>query len=291
MNIKITDVRAHNGENAFLIDDGKTAILYDSGFAFNGFIIADNIKKELGDRKLDYIFLSHSHYDHALASAYVLEYWPEAKVVAGEYAAKIFAKPTARAVMRDLDKKFAAKCGVNEYTDLIDNLRVDITVADGDTIDAGDMHFQALNLPGHTKCSVGFYLTENKLLLGSETLGIYAGDGVFFPSYLVGYKMTMDSIKRVRELDIDSILVPHYGIMTGEEAQNYILSSERVAKETADDLLKFIQEGKSDDELMNYYSSKFFSKNAESFYPKDARELNSSITFKLFRQILAGEKE
>ena len=81
--LKITDVRAVPGDSAFLIDDGKTAILYDSGFAFTGYQVANNIKKELGERKLDYIFLTHSHYDHALGSVYALQYWPDAKVVAG----------------------------------------------------------------------------------------------------------------------------------------------------------------------------------------------------------------
>ncbi|MBO5273924.1 MAG: MBL fold metallo-hydrolase, partial [Clostridia bacterium] len=148
--IKITDVRSHKGDSAFLIDDGKTAILYDSGFAFTGFGVAENIKSILGERKLDYIFLTHSHYDHALGAAYVLKYWSNAKVAAGEYAAKIFAKPTAKAVMRDLDKKFAIRCGVADYEDLIDDLRVDVPVADGDLIKAGDMEFTVLNLPGHT---------------------------------------------------------------------------------------------------------------------------------------------
>ena len=79
------------------------------------------------NRKLDYIFLTHSHYDHAAGSPYVLEYFPDAKVVAGEYASKIFAKPTAKSVMRDLDKKIAAQNGVYEYEDLIDNLKVIVT--------------------------------------------------------------------------------------------------------------------------------------------------------------------
>ena len=30
MNLKITDVRAHPGDSAFLIDDGETAILYET---------------------------------------------------------------------------------------------------------------------------------------------------------------------------------------------------------------------------------------------------------------------
>ena len=49
MDIKITDVREQKGDSAFLLDDGKTAILYDSGFAFTGNAVAEKIKKALGD--------------------------------------------------------------------------------------------------------------------------------------------------------------------------------------------------------------------------------------------------
>ena len=35
-------------------------------------------------------FLTHSHYDHALGSAYILRHYPNAKVVAGKYAVDIF---------------------------------------------------------------------------------------------------------------------------------------------------------------------------------------------------------
>ena len=54
MDIKVTDVRCQKGDAAFLIDDGKTSILYDTGFGFTGYAVADNIKKCLGERELDY---------------------------------------------------------------------------------------------------------------------------------------------------------------------------------------------------------------------------------------------
>lgn len=90
--IRITDVRPTMGDSAFLLDDGKTSILYDTGFAFTGPALAVNVKKVLGERSLDYIFLTHSHYDHALGSVYVKKLYPDAVVVAGAYAAKIFCK-------------------------------------------------------------------------------------------------------------------------------------------------------------------------------------------------------
>ena len=66
--ITITDVRSVSGDGAFLLDDGKTAVLYDTGFGFTGCKIAENIQKALGSRSLDYILLTHSHYDHVLAT-------------------------------------------------------------------------------------------------------------------------------------------------------------------------------------------------------------------------------
>ena len=91
-NLTIRDMRENPGDSAFLIDDGKTSILYDSGFAFTGYAVAENIRAALGERSLDYIFLTHSHYDHALGSAYAKRVFPNVTVVAAEYAAKIFQK-------------------------------------------------------------------------------------------------------------------------------------------------------------------------------------------------------
>ena len=39
--------------------------------------------------------------------------------------------------MRDLDRQFSLENGVTDYEDLIDELRVDIPVEDGDVIEAG----------------------------------------------------------------------------------------------------------------------------------------------------------
>ena len=48
--LTFTDVRCLKGDSSFLIDDGKTSILYDTGFGFTGDSVAENIKKVLGDR-------------------------------------------------------------------------------------------------------------------------------------------------------------------------------------------------------------------------------------------------
>lgn len=288
--LQITDVRALPGDSAFLIDDGTTAILYDSGFAFTGYRVADNIKKVLGDRPLNYIFLTHSHYDHALGAAYALKYWPEAKIVAGEYAVKIFQKDSAKRVMRELDQKFAACCGVTEYEDLIDELKVDIPVLDGDKIQAGAMEFTVINLPGHTRCSIGYYLEREKLLLSCETLGVFDGEDTVIPSYLIGYQVALDSIEKATKLEIETLLLPHHGLLTREKTAFYLQNAKKSAVETADAIVAILKDGGNHEDAMAYFKKRFYNERVATIYPIDAMELNTNIMINLLEKELLGKE-
>lgn len=286
--LRITDVRVLPGDSAFLIDDGHTAILYDSGFAFTGHQVAQNIARLLNGRKLDYIFLTHSHYDHALGSAYALSRWPDAKVVAGAYAARIFAKPTARAVMRELDGKFALENGVTQYEDLIDGLRVDIPVEDGDVIQAGDLRFTAVSMPGHTRCSVAYYEPARRLLLGCETPGVYDGDQTVVPCFLVGYQMTLDSIDRMMELDITQFVLPHLGLVSGDKAALYLQKARPSTMETAAEIVQLLQSGGTRKDAIRLFKDKFYHGRTCDTYPPAAMELNTGIMVDLIRRELMG---
>lgn len=283
-NITVTDVRAVPGDAAFLIDDGKTSILYDTGFAFTGKSVAQKIKSLLGERKLDFIFLTHSHYDHALGSVYVKKQYPEVKIVASEYAAKIFAKPSAREVMRDLDRKHARNCGISDYRDLVDSLNADITVNDGDTIKSGELNFEVLSLPGHTKCSVGFYCRSKKLLLGCETLGVFDGKDDIVPSFLVGYAMTLKSVERVQSLDIEHIVVPHFGLISGDTARLYLEKSYSTTKSIAEEFAYLIKQGATNEDILQVFKDKFYHGDIVAAYPIDAMTLNVGIMAELIRR-------
>lgn len=286
MNLTITDVRAVPGDSAFLIDNGKTAVLYDTGFGFTGGRIAENIQSVLGGRTLDYIFLTHSHYDHVLAAPHILKAYPEAKVIAGEYASRILAKPTARATMRALDRSAAQKAGVTNYEDLTDELHVHITVRDGDEIACGDMTFRVIALPGHTKCSMGFYMEENGLLLATETLGVYFGQGVFVPIYLVGYQMTLDSFEKAGRLDIEQLLIPHYGVIDRREAQEFLTGSKAAAIQTAQKIREILSGGGSKEDAYAYFKDMFYTERIRPAYPIDAFNLNTNAMISLIEREL-----
>ena len=286
--VTITDVRVHPGDSGFLLDDGDSAVLYDAGFAFTGDRMADKIAHVLGDRPLDAILLTHSHYDHALGAMYVKRRYPMARIVAGAYAAGIFAKPTARAVMRELDAKFAALCKAPPYDDLIDSLSVDTCVEDGDTVAVGDFRFTALSLPGHTRCSFGFYDGKKRLLLASESSGVYDGAGGVVPSYLVGYRMALDSIHRMKTLAIDRMLLPHYGAIEGDAVEGFLSQAEKGAVEMAERIVRLCREGKSDEEIYEDYKERIWRGYVRTIYPIDAMHLNTHIMISLIKKELLG---
>lgn len=282
--LQIYDVRFCPGDSAFLIDDGNTAILYDTGFGFSGYNIAYNIKRILGERKLDFIFLTHSHYDHALGSAYISERFPEAKIVAGEYAAKVFPRAGAQAVMRELDSKVASAYGVTDYEFKADRLRADITVSDGDIIVCGDMTFKVLNLPGHTRCSVAFYCEERELLLSCETLGVYNGENAIVPSVLVGYKDTLNSIERVSKLKIKNILAPHFGLLNEKQTAFFLSNMKTETEKAADFIIQRITDGMPDEKIRDEYINSYRNSFTEEAYPRAAAELNTSIMIELIKK-------
>ncbi len=290
LDIKVTDVRILPGDSGFLLDDGKTSILFDTCFGFNGYRMAEKVKELLGERRLDYIFLSHSHYDHVLGAPYVLKYYPEAVVVAGEYAATIFAKPTARNIMRNLDRKYADTCGIGEYEDLIDELKVDVTVNDGDEIKCGDMTFSVISLPGHTKDSIAFYLQEKKFLLSSETLGGYFGNDTYLPFFLVGYQMSLDAFEKVKKMDIDYMLLPHYGVVDREETKRFLNNAEEVFRDTAAEIVKMYKAGGTVEDGVEYYKKRFYTEIVAPYYPIDAFRLNTSIMVELIKKELVEDQ-
>lgn len=276
-NVKVIDMRIHPGDSGFLIDDGNTAILIDSGYGFTGYAMAERLKEYLGSRPLDFIFLTHSHYDHALGSAYILEYYPQATVVAGAYAASIFRRAGALRKMEELDRSIAAISGVKDYPFLGDKLRVDIEVNDGDIIKAGALSFVVMDLPGHTKCSVGFYCPEEAMLIATETLGIYDGGEVILPSFLIGCASTIASIDRALALKIDRLLIPHLGDLEEVRTRFYLDNIRRRSLESMEEFAAALREGKSPDEIAREYIKRYRKGYVEKIYPPEAMLLNTTL--------------
>lgn len=265
----------NGGGEFFLLSSKSKTALIDSGFPCRANDLIKDISDRLKGRKLDYIILTHSHYDHAGGSPYFKRAFPESKVVSGKYAAYVFTRPGAVKLIKEMSD-FAAKLyDITEYEDLTGEIRADIEVEDGDTIDMGEFTLRAVPSPGHTKCSFSYYSPEAKLLIAAETLGVLAGDTIT-PCCLVSYDDTIESIKKASKLGAEAILFSHGELLKGKEACDEFFKNSLKAHEDARKMLKKAKaEGKSQEELVAILKEHFYTEETKKIQPEKAFYLNA----------------
>ncbi len=67
--------------NSYLVADSKVALIDTVEHEFEGEFL-DNIHEAVGDRPIDYLVVNHMEPDHSSLTAYILEKYPELKIVA-----------------------------------------------------------------------------------------------------------------------------------------------------------------------------------------------------------------
>ena len=270
------------GGDCFLIKGNGVNILIDSGFAFCADKAIEKIKAHLNGEALDYILLTHSHYDHAMGVPALRKAFPKVKVVGSEYCNYILKKPTVRKKMQEMDN-FAAKAyGFSESSDLTDSLYCDIILNDGEEIQLGNESIRAVALPGHTRCCMGFYFTKEKMLVSCETLGILADESMVFPGCLIGYTITLESINKALLLGAKELLIPHSGYLYDADIDNYLHSSLKATDDCKRLILEAHRQGKDFDEIVEKYKKKYYSKEISKSYPEHALMANLTAQIPMF---------
>ena len=98
--------------------------------------------------------------------------------------------------------------------------------------------------------------------------------------------MTLDSIRKARTLDIQQILLPHYGVISGEEAAIYLANGEPVAKNLAQLILQLLSEGRTKEEIFFRMTDILYTEQVRPVYPYAAFRLNSEIMINLIQKEL-----
>ena len=208
---------------SFYIIDAPSKALVDAGMTVNVKGLTHDVEKTIGGfDKLDYLFLTHSHYDHVGLVSYIKRINPRIKVVAHPYAAKVFSNPRAMEIIRELNRqslRFDPALDEDwKKAAEIDTIEVDHVAEDGEVFDLGDgVEMKVFYTPGHTKDSVTYYLTPDKAVFGSDGLGVYTGSGSIMAEFLSNYDEYVKSIELLKKLDIELLCLPHSGVVKGKD--------------------------------------------------------------------------
>lgn len=277
MTLRIVDVGCIAGGEAFLLMTEEKSAVVDAGFSFTAKPMVEKMKAELGDRPLDYILLSHSHYDHISGASEMKKEWPEAKIVSAEHAAKVFEKKNVMKTIAKLNRSAAFYFRRNPFFRCdLSKIRTDIIVKDGDVIDMGSEKVEIIGAPGHTKDSLAFWCRNEEILISCETMGVLSGDDRVMPACLVGFGCTMDFIERAERLHPKKMLYPHYGVIEGEgDCEKVISWAKRDNLELRDVILKAHREGMDVETIKQMVKDRYYTDVVRKGQPEKAFDLNN----------------
>lgn len=176
-------------ENCLYLLRGRDMMIIGGGMSWIVPSLQIQLSKiDFEPKKLKYLVVSHSHFDHCGAVPYLKKKFPHIQILASAHAEKIFAKQKAIDFIAVTNQYAMVRLGLqSEYERLdlkFDGFHVARIITEKDIIDLGDgidVHF--LEVPGHTQCSIAAYVPKLKILFPGDAAPPPTDDEntVFFP--------------------------------------------------------------------------------------------------------------
>jgi glyoxylase-like metal-dependent hydrolase (beta-lactamase superfamily II) len=218
----------HRAVPIHLVDGDRPAI-FDAGIASLGPEYARQIRQILRDRQPAWCFLTHSHFDHCGAAAYLKTQFPQMQMVCSARAVKIFQRPTAIARIADLNRFAAGMAdafGIEPEEAPFEPFAVDQIAKEGDCFELSPQRVvRVMETPGHTWDFLSYYIADEKLLIASEALGTPDETGYIVTDCLVDYDVHYRSMERLNSLDVETLCLGHIYSCTGKDARSHMIES------------------------------------------------------------------
>jgi len=269
---------AHKTSEGNLLMGEEYTALFDCGMAHCAEGTIHNIKNALKGRQLDYLFITHTHYDHIGALPFLRDEWPSLRLVTSQTGAAILLRDTPRRVIRELSTVAANEYNVKidtAYSD--DAFRADVIVKDGEIIPLGGVSVITLETPGHTRDSLSFFIPELELLIVSETMGFLIPGGAMYPTYLTSFNDVVKSIEKCRKTPCKFLSLPHHGIVD-EDANGFFDKALEAVTDCRDFILDMNEKKLDQEAMFEKYIQKYGDKKLLSYQPWDAFTVNAHAT-------------
>jgi len=194
----------------YLVRFKDRAVLIDSGCGEEHEMLVNNINEILPpDVNIEYLFLTHCHYDHSGG----------AQKVRDQYGCKIVAHEIDTAYLENGDNNVTAAAW---YDAEMNPLIIDYKIRNKtETFQVGNGQVVAHHCPGHSPGSV-VYLVEfgpMKVLFGQDV------HGPLDPSLLSDRDDYRNSLNFMLDLDADVLCEGHFGIYRGKEEVRKFIGS------------------------------------------------------------------
>lgn len=280
----------HGGEALLICGSERTALL-DCGMAYCAEVTLQNLMNRLsalGRERLDYILLSHSHYDHIGALPWIREAYPSAMVCSSAHAADILKRPGAHSLMKELGEHALQLYEPGSTKEIrVDGLGTDRVLRDGDSISLGRETITAYETKGHTDCSMSYLLQPGGLLFTSESTGIIEGRrdnidgrGYIHTPVLKDFHEALQSAEKCRDLHPEHVCLPHFGMVPDDILEDYWDDFAAECESKMDFVRKMLAGGLDEATMLERYADRYWTGYKKMEQPKEAFLLNSKHILK-----------
>lgn len=214
----------------FIVRGARKSMMIDAGVNLLGSRYFEALGEALGNPGLlDYLFLTHSHYDHIGAAAYLKRRIPHLLIGAHERLGDLLCKPSVLTMMNRLSDNHVQLLKYNKTAEdlTLEGFEIDINLKQGDAFNLGGLTCQVYETPGHTRDSLSFYFPEIKTLFPGEACGVLQGEtgSAVQVEFLSSYDDYTGSLTSLIELNPERICLGHGWVLTGLDATDYLKRS------------------------------------------------------------------
>ena len=271
-------------ESGIYLLEGKDGSMILSGGM--SYIVPELIRQfaEFGidENRIKKLLILHSHFDHVGIVPFFKRRHPDMEVYASERGWEILRMEKAVRTINEFSRSVAKRMNREEVYSIHDlDWRDDVsgkTVREGDRIDLGSLAVSILEIPGHSSCCIGAYVSEFRALFPSDGGGI-PFDETIITSGNSNFTKYQENLERLKAFEVDVYCADHYGYVTGEEARGFISKTIERARQTRHLIEKVYRSTGDIDEAARKLVSSFYDENQGYF-------LSPEIFLDVYRQMV-----
>lgn len=204
---------------------GEVPVLFDGGVTCAGRLYRDSIREVLRENEPEFMFITHVHWDHCGAVAYLKDLFPLMKIMMSARAEEILKRQNALSQIKRLNAEAVSIVSRLHCTDVsrlirdpFQAFRADVVLKDDQTISLGrDITVRAISTPGHTRDHVSYYIPEKKILIASEAAGCVDATGAIIVEFLADYDLYLSSLEKLACLPVEILCQGHRLVFVGRE--------------------------------------------------------------------------
>jgi glyoxylase-like metal-dependent hydrolase (beta-lactamase superfamily II) len=271
-------VRLGTRESVIYLIKGNYYMLIGGG----GQWVVPALEQQIQDLDIDmdrvrYLLIGHSHYDHCGAVPYLQKRYPHIEVLASSPATELFAMEKAVSNMHKFSRQAMEAMGVpmqlNDISLEFDGIRTASALHEGERLDLGtDLNFEVLETPGHSRCSLMVYATQQKWLFCSDSMPLPApvnGGHRFMCTASESFTTYLTSLRKLEKLPIELCAWEHYGYMTGDDARRIVPDAKNFTLDYKRLLLKRVAQSDDIEATARWVTQDWLDATAMKFLPFD----------------------